>query len=164
MLTVNQFITNENFQFACGEEGNFIQCKTAQLWYRQLGRQHGCETAPGPGGSGTRPLSASSALLCSSMGCRAPCHSAWRCAGLLCCALGCSVLCQSALACAGLFRSALVRPLWCFSSARETRSSSSVERTSVLSESEGSWLLQTEIPALGPWVVCSHANEGSKSL
>ena len=89
-----------NFEF--WEEGNFIQCKTAQLWYSY--------DTLGPGYSLARQL------------CSAPCLSALCCTGLLCWALVCSTLCQSALACTGLLHSALVRHLWCFSSARETQS------------------------------------------
>ena len=40
----------------------------------------------------------------------------------------------------------------------------SVERGSALPNPEGSWLIQTEVPAPGPRLVHPHANEGPKYL
>ena len=101
----------------CGEEGNFIQCKTAQLWYSMAVRQLWTQEGLGPDPSLNEQL------------CYAPPWSF-----LL---LHSIVLCWSFPFCASLLWPALVcstspaRHLWYFSFARKT---SSVGRESMLSE------------------------------
>ena len=98
----------------CNEEGNFIQCKTAPLWYSMpvktarlwnrsivisalLWEDHACEAAIGTGSPGARPLTSQApALLGSTLVCFV---SALCCTGLLHCAFVFSILCQSALLC-----------------------------------------------------------------
>lgn len=87
--------------WACGEDANFIQCKTAQQTLFSAKQLNG-NTAGRRGSPGARPLSSQTSLLCS-----LPCWSALACAGLLrsagsapFCAV-CSGLRWSALLCLG---------------------------------------------------------------